>query len=160
MTVGNRHRSVSPIWRMWKLNIKRQSNEHNQALQMTFSIWSGYSECVGYLPCGTMLIGLNCCLDLIFINFNWSTPPWSIVQWEISSGFLQIIFDMFDQSEHLLHTQSFFLLCFSCIFTFLEIIKHNMPKMFLLSSIITKFTNFDNYFKKINAEGLPWLSNG
>ena len=44
--------------------------------------------------------------------------------------------DMSDQSQHLLHTlhKSFFL-HFSCIFTFLEIIKHNMRKMLLFSSI-------------------------
>ena len=134
MTVGNRHRSVSPTWRMWKLNIKHQSNEHNQALQMIFSTWFGYFECVGYPPCGITLIALNYCLDLIFINFNWSTPPWSIVQWEISSTNLQWFF-----ANHFWHVWSVtapspytnLFLRFSCIFTFLEIIKHNMPKMFI-----------------------------
>ena len=40
-------------------------------------------------------------------------------------------FDTFDQSQHLLHTlhKSFFV--FQLHFTFLEIIKHNMPKMLL-----------------------------
>ena len=39
-------------------------------------------------------------------------------------------FDTFSQSQHLLHTlhESFFW-CFSCIFTFLDVIKHNTPKM-------------------------------
>ena len=43
----------------------------------------------------------------------------------------QTTFDTFDQSQHLLHTlhKSFFFLHFSCIFTFLEIIKHNMLKI-------------------------------
>ena len=48
--------------------------------------------------------------------------------------------DTFDQSQHLLHTlhRSFYFFLFGCIFTFLEIIKHNMPKccFFHLSSII------------------------
>ena len=41
---------------------------------------------------------------------------------------------------------------FSCVFTFLEIIKHNMPKMLLFSSIFNikmptqKFSNFDKSF--------------
>ena len=50
------------------------------------------------------------------------------------------IIDTFDQSQHLLHTlhRSFYFLLFGCIFTFLEIIKHNMPKccFFHLSSIL------------------------
>ena len=67
----------------------------------------------------------------------------------------QTTFDMFDQSQHLLHTlhKSFFFLHFSCVFTFLEIIKHNMPKMLLFSNILhfgkmatQKFTNFDEFF--------------
>ena len=41
----------------------------------------------------------------------------------------QTTFDTFDQSQHFLHTlHRSFLLSFSCVFTFLEIIKHNMPK--------------------------------
>ena len=43
-------------------------------------------------------------------------------------------FDTFDQSWHLPHTlhKSFF---FFCIFNFLEIMKHNMPKCLIFSSI-------------------------
>ena len=155
MTVRNKHRSASPTWHMWKLDIKHQSNEHNQALQMIFSTWLGYFECVGYLPCGIMSIALNYCLDLTFINFTWFTPPWRITQWEISSTDLQCFF-----ANHFWHVWSvtapspyinhFFFLRFSCLFTFLEIMKHNMPKIFLLSSIFTKilatqkFTTFGN----------------
>ena len=67
------------------------------------------------------------CLDLITINFNWPTQPWSIAHRETSSTKTsQSSFDMFYQSWHLLHAlhKSFFCLCFSYIFTFLEIIKH------------------------------------
>ena len=59
-------------------------------------------------------------------------------------------------SLHLLHTlhKSFFL-HFSCIFTFLEIIERNMPKMscisfmFNIKMAIQIFTNFDVFFKCI-----------
>ena len=66
------------------------------------------------------------CVHLIAINFNWSPRRWGIVQREISST---ATFDTVSQSQHLLHTQhkSFFAL--HCVFTFLDIIKHNMPKM-------------------------------
>ena len=47
---------------------------------MIFNAWFGYFEYVGYLPRGITLIVLNYCFDLIAINFNWSTRPWSIVQ--------------------------------------------------------------------------------
>ena len=43
----------------------------------------------------------------------------------------QTTFDKFNQSQHLsTHCTNLFVR-FSCIFTFLEIIKHNMPKMLL-----------------------------
>ena len=69
---------------------------------------------------------------------------------------LQTTFDMFGQSQQLLQTlyKSFFVfLHFSWVFTFLEIIKHIMPKCCLFSSIcnikmaMQKFTNFDKSFK-------------
>ena len=49
----------------------------------------------------------------------------------------QITFDTFDQSQHLLNIlkKSFFV-CLSCIFTFLEIIKHHMSKCCFSSSIL------------------------
>ena len=43
---------------------------------------------------------------------------------------LQTTFDTFDQSQHLLHMLHKYVFCVS---TFLEIIKHNMPKMVLIS---------------------------
>ena len=54
----------------------------------------------------------------------------------------QTTFDPLDQSQHLLHTMHktfFFSLHFSCIGTFVEIIKHNMLKILLfLPSLILK----------------------
>ena len=49
---------------------------------------------------------------------------------------LQTTFDIFAQSQHLLHTlhKSFFV-CFSFIFTFLKVIQHKMLKICILSSI-------------------------
>ena len=60
---------------------------------------------------------------------------------------------MFDQSQHLLHYTNPFL-CFSYVFSFLEIIKLLCfyAKMLLFSSIFNlnmgtqKFTNFDKFF--------------
>ena len=102
-------------------------------MQMVFNAWFGYFEYVGYLPRGITLIILNECLDLIAINFNWSTGPWSIIQWEISSTkFHKLLFDMFNQSQHHFHMlYKPFFVCFRCIHTFLEIIKHNVLKMLL-----------------------------
>ena len=42
---------------------------------------------------------------------------------------LQTTFDTFGQSQHLLHTLHDVFLCFSCNFTFIEIIMHNMQKI-------------------------------
>ena len=64
------------------------------------------------------------------------------------------IFDTFNKSQHLPHTLHESVLHFSCVFTFLEIIKHNMRKCRISSSIFNikmpaqKFTNFDKFFKK------------
>ena len=60
---------------------------------------------------------------------------------------LQTTFDTFDQSQHVFHTLHRSFLCFSCVFAFLKIIKHDKPKMLLFSSIFNikmatqKFTN-------------------
>ena len=68
----------------------------------------------------------------------------------------QNTFEMPNQSQHLLHTlyKCVFCVCFSYILTFLEIIRHNTPKMLLSSSIFKikmvtqeKITKFDNPFK-------------
>ena len=67
---------------------------------------------------------------------------------------LQTTFDMLDHASHStfsIHCTNLFL-CFSWVFTFVEIVKHNMPKM-CISSIFNikmatqKFTNFDVFLK-------------
>ena len=66
---------------------------------------------------------------------------------------LQTTVDLFDQPQHLLHTlHNSFLLHFSCVFIFIGIIKHNIWKCWIFSSIFNikmatqKFTNFDEFF--------------
>ena len=68
----------------------------------------------------------------------------------------QTTFVTFDQSQCLLHTlHRSFILHSSCVFTFLEILKHNTMKMFHFSSILNikmaaqKFTNFDKFLKNV-----------
>ena len=58
--------------------------------------------------------------------------------------------DVLTVSQHLLHTLHKFFLHFSYVFTFLEIIKHNMLKMlfssiFNIKMVTQKFTNFDKF---------------
>ena len=137
---------------MWNPNIK--VIHITKLMQMIFNAWFGYFEYVGYLPSGTMLIVVNQCLDLITINFNWSTRPWSIVQQEISSTKLHktLLTRSVSHSTFSIHCRNFFL-HLGCIFTFLETIKHNMQKILLFSSIVNikmaiqKSTNFDKFLK-------------
>ena len=70
------------------------------------------------------------CLELITINFNWSTQWWSIVQQEISSMKLcKPLWHIQSVTVPSSYTTNLFL-HHSCIFinTILEIIKHNMLK--------------------------------
>ena len=131
---------------------------------MIFNTWFGYFDYVGYLPHGIRLIVLNYYFDLIAINFTWSTRPLEHrparnLQQEIS----QIIFNTFDQSLHLRHTLHKFFVHFSCVFTFLEIMKHNMTKMLLFSSIFItkmatqKLTNFVFSFFFLKEKSLYFL---
>ena len=64
---------------------------------------------------------------------------------------LQTTFGMFSQSQHILHTLQRSFLYFSCIFIFLEIIKHNMLKMLLFSSLVNiKMSTQKSTVKKKN----------
>ena len=140
---------------MWKPNIKVV--HITKLVQMIFNTWFGFFEYVGYLPCG---ITFDCSqlmsqfdryqLQLVYLTVE--HRPARNLQHKTS----QTTFDIFNQSQHLLHTlhKSFLCVCFSWVFTFLEIIKHNIPKMLLFSSILNikmasqKFTNFDKSFLK------------
>ena len=137
---------------MWNPNVK--TIHITKLVQMIFNAWFGYFEYVSYLLRGIILIVCNYCFDLIPINFNWSSRPWSIVQQEISRTKLRkpLLTHSISHSTFSIHRTNLFV-CFSCVFTFLEIMKHNMPKMLLFSSIFSikmatqKFTNFDVFFK-------------
>ena len=100
-----------------------------------------------------MLIVLNYRLDLIAVNFNWPTWQGSTVRWEISSTKLRkpLWTGLISYSTFSTHCTNLFL-WFSCVFTFLEIIKHNMPKIlfsfiFNIKMATQKFINFDFFFK-------------
>ena len=99
----------------------------------TNNYWFGYFEYVSSLRRGRTLIVLNSCLDWIPINFNWSTLLLSIIQWEISSRKLHrpLLTHLLSHSTFPIHCTNPFL-HFSCIFTFLELIKHNMLKISLI----------------------------
>ena len=135
---------------MWNANIK--VIKIFKMVHMTSGDWFGYFEYVGYVLHGITLIAVDYFFHLITINFNWSTEPWSIVRHQSPAQ---------NFANHFWHIQSvtapsqsttqiFFELQF--VFTFLEIIKHNLcPKccFFLPSSILKmatqKFTNFDEF---------------
>ena len=98
---------------------------------------------IGYLSHKIMLIMLiilNECLNLISINFNWSPKSWSSKK---SPG--QNFTNHFWYSQFIVVTSPYtvqFILCvcmFQLYFIFLEIIKHNMPKMSLLPYSILKW---------------------
>ena len=100
------------------------------------------------IDCSQLMCQFDCCqLQLVYLTVE--CCPARNLQHKAS----QTSFDLFSQSQHLLHTlhKSFFL-HFSCIFTFLEIIKHNMPKalrifFYLQIKMATpKFINFDVFF--------------
>ena len=86
-----------------------QSDEHYQA-------GANHFQCLIWMFWVCLLSPIWCsvdhfqCLDLIAINLNWSTWPWSIIQWNLQHKTLQTTFDAFNQSQHLLHSlhKSFF----------------------------------------------------
>ena len=106
---------------------------------------------------------LSCMVECWLFSVNvsiWSLSTstglsdWRFAQWEISSMKLHkpVLTRSINHSTFSMYTTNLFL-HFSCIFMFLEIIKHNIPKnvaYFLLSSILKaatqKFTNFDKFF--------------
>ena len=96
---------------MWNPNIKVINII--KLVQMIFNTWLEYFEYIGYLSCGITLIILNECIDLIDINFNWSTWLWNNIQQGISSTKLRR--PLLTRSQHLLiHCTNLFAfqLCF------------------------------------------------
>ena len=70
-------------------------------------------------------------------QLHWSTQPWSSIQQEISSTKLckPLLTHSISHSTFSIHCISLFL-HFSYVFSFLEIIKHNMPKMLCIFSYL------------------------
>lgn len=88
---------------------------------MIFNAWFGYFQDVGYLLRGITLTVLN----LITINFNWSTWTWSIIQGENLQYDLHKLLTLSPHSAQIFVFQLHFYLFWN---------KHNMLKM-LFSSI-------------------------
>ena len=99
------------------------------------------------IDCSQLISQFNCCqLQLVYLTMEHHPAR------NFQHGTSQIIFDTFNKSQHLFHTlHRPFFVCFSCVFTFLEIIKHNMSKCCLFSCTFNikmatqKFTNFDKF---------------
>ena len=119
---------------MWNPNIK--AINITKLVQMLFNTWFGYFEYVGY--------------NIDFFSSNVSTLWLSTLPDSPDHGASSSEKSPAQNfSNHFWHIQSVIapfsihctnlLLCFSCIFTFLKIIKHNTPKNdahFLPSSIL------------------------
>ena len=79
---------------------------------------------------GRTLIVPDYCLDLIVISCSWFTRTCGVVQRGVSGTGLHKPLYTFDQPQRLLHARrKSLVLRFSCVFTFLEMMKHNMPEM-------------------------------
>ena len=137
---------------MWNPNIK--AINITKLVQMIFSAWFGYFEYVGYLPRRIMLIVLNVSIWLLSTSTSLPNHGASSSEKSPARNFANHVWHVWSVTAPSPHTaQIFFFLHFSCVFTFLEIIKHNMPKMLLFSNILhfgkmatQKFTNFDEFF--------------
>ena len=133
---------------------KHQSNSHNQAGANDFQclIWIFW---VCRLSPTLYNIDRSQCLNLIAINST-GLPNCGASSSErfAAQNFANHFWHVrVSHSTFSTHCTNLFLR-FSCVFTFLEIIKHNMPKMLFFSSIFNikmateKFTNFDKSFFK------------
>ena len=88
---------------MWNSNII--VSNITRLVQMIFSTWFGYFECVSYLPSGVTLTVLNLYLDSFVVKLL--MPIWREISQHKTSP---TTFDIFGQSRHLLHIlhKSFF----------------------------------------------------
>ena len=112
---------------------KHQVMTITKLVQMIFNVRCGYFMCVDSLSRGINTDSSQS-LNMISVNFNWSTRPWTIIQREIFSTKLQKPFLTISISHSTPpHTVLILFFCFSCVFTFLETRKHNMPKLLLFS---------------------------
>ena len=127
--------------------VEPKMNNITKLVYITFSILFGYLEYANCLPHMSALIVLKSWYvhyELQVVCLTVEHRPVGNCQHKTS----QTTFDTFVQSQHHLHTLNSLFFPFSCILTFLEIIKHSMPECCFLPSIISvkmttqKFTNF------------------
>ena len=114
--------------------------QHNQAVANAFQCLIWIFWVCQLSPIGVTFIALHYCLYLTAVNFT------SLLDCGMSSSEKS---PAQNSENHFWHLQSvtapssypaqiFLCVCFSCIFTFLDIIKYNMLKMFFLPSSILK----------------------
>ena len=120
---------------MWNPDIKAMNI--TKLVQMIFNAWVGYFEYVGYLPRGIMLIVLN----VSILSLSTTGLPdlgASSSKKSPARNFTNHFWHVRSVTAPSPYTAQLFL-HFCCVFTFLEIMKHNMPKMllfFLPSSVL------------------------
>ena len=125
-------------------------------VQVIFNIWFDYFEYVSYLSNGITLIVFN--VSIWSLSTSAGLPDWGAssskksLAWNFGNHFwhTQSITSPYTSPYLLqtLHKSFFFFLHFCCIFTFLEIIQHNMllfPSIFNIKMATQKFTNFAKF---------------
>ena len=102
---------------------------------------------------------LSMLANLIAINFNWSTQPWSISKQETARNFANHFWHARSITAPSPYTAQIFFVCFSHVFTFLEIIKHDMPKMcsFFPSSIL-KWLHKNSPILMVSLDACWWTA--
>ena len=116
---------------------------------MSSNVWFACFEYVSYLPCGITLTVFNVLIWLLSLStclpehgaLSSKKPP--------IRNFTNHFWHIWSVTAPSPYSRQIF---FRCVFTFLKIIKHNIPKCCLLPSIFNikmptqKFTNFDKLF--------------
>ena len=124
---------------MWRPNIKavKMTKLVHVMLQTDFDILSMLPPTQHNVDCSQLMS----CFDRYQLQLTYPTVKHRPAR-NLQHKILQTTSNMFLQSQHLLHTlhKSFFF-CFIFVFTFLEIIKHNMLQFFLPSSILKRLHN-------------------
>ena len=102
--------------------------------------------------CYVSIVSINVLIWPLFTStgllYHGELSMWKFPAWNFTNNFWHIR----SVTESSYTAQIFYFLYFSCFFTLLEIIKHNVLKMLLFSSIFNikiakqKLTNFDNFF--------------
>ena len=136
---------------MWNPDIK--TINITKLVPTIFKAWCDYFEYVSYLPHSIASTVLNECLNLITMDFNWSTQPWRIIQQKISSMKTSInhfwrVWPVTAPSPYT--TQVLF-----CVSVALYLSRNNkyaenvaFPSILNCKMAAQKFTNFNKFFLK------------